>query len=161
MNNYEFIEKMAEGAFVTGGPYDSHIRQNPLLPVFIIEAIHAYARQIEQAPEGFMENHIISEEVWREVSAYTKRCIDDRVELVRQHTKTGDNRLKPVTNTVGVPGSADRIDLALQRFPKCPVCSTENPAHTIDQSDPANVKEFTISGLCQDCQNSVFAEPAE
>jgi len=39
----------------------------------------------------------------------------------------------------------------------CPWCGKEVDPRT-EFRDPLSVKEFTISGLCQKCQDSVFGE---
>ena len=52
------------------------------------------------------------------------------------------------------PGSKTRVDLAIVRFPQCPICGLEDPRETI--TDALSLKEFSIAGICQDCQNQIF-----
>lgn len=43
----------------------------------------------------------------------------------------------------------------VKRELKCPCCGTQiNPA--TDFRDPLSLREYQISGLCQECQDSVF-----
>jgi len=55
-------------------------------------------------------------------------------------------------DTMRQAGFSDEVDKVEQGL--CPFCSEE-----IDMDDfrePINVKEYKISGLCQDCQDEIF-----
>jgi len=54
------------------------------------------------------------------------------------------------------PGSPKRIAVARALYPTCPFCRKEDPYNTI--YNVLAMKEFTISGLCQSCQESVFGK---
>jgi hypothetical protein len=42
---------------------------------------------------------------------------------------------------------------------QCPLC--ENKINVNDFKDELSLREFTISGMCQKCQNKIFAEPED
>jgi hypothetical protein len=42
---------------------------------------------------------------------------------------------------------------------QCPLC--EARININDFKDELSLKEFTISGMCQECQDRIFAEPEE
>lgn len=42
---------------------------------------------------------------------------------------------------------------------QCPLC--ENKINVNDFKDELSLREFTISGMCQTCQDRIFAEPEE
>lgn len=57
------------------------------------------------------------------------------------------------------PGSLTRVLQSIKDYPFCPFCKIHNPVETI--LDQLSLKEFTISGLCQRCQDLVFSESSE
>ena len=54
----------------------------------------------------------------------------------------------------GDPGSRVRVEEAKKRFPQCPICRCDKPRKTI--TDALSLKEWTISGICQECQDEIF-----
>lgn len=56
---------------------------------------------------------------------------------------------KQIMNSIG---SGEYVQDVEQK--KCPMC--KNSIHMTDFKDKLSVKEFGISGLCQECQNKIF-----
>jgi hypothetical protein len=44
---------------------------------------------------------------------------------------------------------------------ECVFADVDDEEHSMDFTDELSRKEYTISGLCQTCQDKVFAEPDE
>jgi hypothetical protein len=56
------------------------------------------------------------------------------------------------------PGSNSRVSRAVGIFKRCPECGVSNPRGTI--MDCNSLREFTISGMCQKCQDDFFGDAA-
>ena len=54
------------------------------------------------------------------------------------------------------PGSPERIRQAISKYPFCPLCGTRNSIEFF--RDHESKAEFTISGICQQCQDRIFVE---
>ena len=50
-------------------------------------------------------------------------------------------------------------EMALVENRQCPLCQAH--INVNDFKDELSVKEFIISGMCQKCQDKIFAEPEE
>lgn len=51
-------------------------------------------------------------------------------------------------------GSPERVELAIAKFRGCPICGHCDPYGTI--RDEISEKEFSITGMCQACQDRIF-----
>jgi len=58
----------------------SYSTQGALMQAFVIEAIHAYAKQTKVAPPWSTENTFISEAAWR-------ACADEALEAINNRSK--------------------------------------------------------------------------
>jgi hypothetical protein len=58
----------------------THSQQGVLMQAFIIEAIHAYAKQTKVAPPWSTDNTFISEAAWR-------ACADEALEAINNRSK--------------------------------------------------------------------------
>jgi len=52
------------------------------------------------------------------------------------------------------------LETARRKIGQCPTCDCSSPEKK-GFKDELSKKEFGISGMCQDCQDSTFAEPVE
>lgn len=75
-----------------------------------------------------------------------------------QHIDKADNKARPL----GVRAGNNKMDTAM-----CPICLSEGDVWKFDPKegrqvwftfeDELSAKEYRISGLCQPCQNRIFA----